>query len=1178
MSRTTLIGLIVSLVVLLAVPAQAEFYGMSDWDVLVEGPDGTVGNPTVVQIDGNPPYLFRGFTFIDANIPLEDIVVAEEITMQEISIDPGGHDNPGDVQDFDLESGLPRSGQSDPKMYLRKWGGSTTWQDTNGDLYDFFLFEYGRNDEFTVQPILPGPGGTEILGEPVVVPASTWLPSTAGEPDIALTGQSFNGGQTLGGIAFKVTDLKDENGDPLTNESVILGLLYINGGMDPSGFYATKGVPKGPESAHDPSPIDTALMVPVDVVLGWNPGANATQHTVYLSQNQDDISNDVGGVPVTETSYDPGVLQNGTTYYWRVDAFDGTTTITGDVWSFTTLPAGQGGLNGEYIQGADNLVGDPALTRVDPVIDFDWNTESPDPSIDREAFSARWRGTLTIPATDTYTIIANSNDGVRVFLDGAEVIEDWGTHSARDALATLDLEEGTYSIRIEYFQQGGDSELHLLWRSSRITQQIIPSVMLSSILRAEVISPVNGDNEVSQAPRLMWIPISSSAGHDVYVGTDAAAVVAADTSTADIYKGQQLDASYLLEGLDLNTTYYWRIDEVIGGSTTKGVVWSFTTAQVVVVDDFENYTDIAPNELWRTWIDGIGYEDPAPGNPGNGTGAEVGNWPLPIAELNTVNGGRQSMPLVYNNAEEPFLSEAHRDFSVPQDWTEAFGQTLATLQLSFRADTPPGEFSYDSDTGTYTIGGFGEGIDDEADSFRFVYKQMTGDGTLTVRLTQITRFSDDTHSGIMFRETLDPGSIMVMHALRAAGQVFVRSRVTADVAVQDGPQVPQFPATLVIPHWMRLKREGDIFTAEHSSDGQNWEVVGDPVTVPMAQTIYIGMAVAADQPEDSILYNTSVFKNISIEGIVNQPGPLEKVLDIGMPTNSSEEMYVIIEDSAGNSAVITNPEGNNVTITSIWTSWKVILSEAASQGVDLTNVQKLKIGIGSKLSPSTGGTGKMFIDDIRLYPSSLAHHWTLDEDTATSATIAVDSVGGKDGVINGAVTTAGVLGNALSFDGTSDVEVADFSTENLKSMTITFWMNPAVGFTTTPAYKRVISAGDNWEVVMQPDSGLLGNNFYQSGGTYPQSTVTPAEGEWTFVAMTSVLGTAANPGTMEIYINGELDVAADNADDDWAGGTVLFAHRPGRGDNERYKGLLDDIRIYNEVLSHAEIESIMNER
>ena len=141
-------------------------------------------------------------------------------------------------------------------------------------------------------------------------------------------------------------------------------------------------------------------------------------------------------------------------------------------------------------------------------------------------------------------------------------------------------------------------------------------------------------------------------------------------------------------------------------------------------------------------------------------------------------------------------------------------------------------------------------------------------------------------------------------------------------------------------------------------------------------------------------------------------------------------------------------------------------------------------------------------------------------------------------------------------------------------MTITFWMNPDVGFTTTGAYKRVISASDHWEVVMQPDSGVLGNNFYQKGGTYPQSTVTPAEGEWTHVAMTSVLGTAENPGAMEIYINGAFDVAGNNADDDWAGGTVLIGWRPGVDAAQHYKGLLDDIRIYSGVLTQAEIKAV----
>jgi len=207
--------------------------------------------------------------------------------------------------------------------------------------------------------------------------------------------------------------------------------------------------------------------------------------------------------------------------------------------------------------------------------------------------------------------------------------------------------------------------------------------------------------------------------------------------------------------------------------------------------------------------------------------------------------------------------------------------------------------------------------------------------------------------------------------------------------------------------------------------------------------------------------------------------------------------------------------------------------------------------------------------------AELMHHWKLDEDTAEGAAAAADFVGGNDGIINGATTVKGQIGNAFLFNGVDNtVQIDDFSTANLKSMTITFWMNPDVGYTTTGGYKRIISANDWWEAIMQPDSGTLGNNFYQAGGEYPQSTVAPLEGEWTHVAMTSVLGTAANPGLTEIYINGELNVAANNADDDWDGGSFMMGYRFAGG-GEHYKGLLDDVRIYNELLSAEDIKSVM---
>jgi hypothetical protein len=206
--------------------------------------------------------------------------------------------------------------------------------------------------------------------------------------------------------------------------------------------------------------------------------------------------------------------------------------------------------------------------------------------------------------------------------------------------------------------------------------------------------------------------------------------------------------------------------------------------------------------------------------------------------------------------------------------------------------------------------------------------------------------------------------------------------------------------------------------------------------------------------------------------------------------------------------------------------------------------------------------------------ADLVHHWTLDEDTNAGATTVADSVGGKDGTINGATSDVGVLGNALYFDGVGTVEVTDFDTAGLKRMTMSFWMNPDVGYTATGGYKRVISANDGWEVILQPNSGLLGNNLYRKGGDYVQSTVAPPEGEWTHVAMTADL---SPPGTglMEVYLNGEFDAAMENQVlDDWSGGSFLMGYRASGG-GEHYEGFLDDVQIYNEVLTAEGVKDAM---
>ncbi len=135
------------------------------------------------------------------------------------------------------------------------------------------------------------------------------------------------------------------------------------------------------------------------------------------------------------------------------------------------------GLKGEYFRNRE-LQGPPALTRVDPRVDFRWYRGAPtsegvargeipaDQALPNDEFSVRWTGQLTPPATGRYEIVATGDDGFRVFLDGKAIIEDWTVHPRAFAKSALvDLEAGkAYDLRVEYFESIRDSEIRLGWR------------------------------------------------------------------------------------------------------------------------------------------------------------------------------------------------------------------------------------------------------------------------------------------------------------------------------------------------------------------------------------------------------------------------------------------------------------------------------------------------------------------------------------------------------------------------------------------------------------------------------------------------------------------------------------------------------------------------------------------
>jgi hypothetical protein len=1033
----------------LVAPVRADFYGMSDFDVQYTVDDST----------SPPMYLLDGFTFVDHDTPLSDLVLGESSGVVNVS-------NGGDItslDDFDLNSYAPRNGATPSEIQTISFGGSPTWQDTNGDGYDFFIFEAGRNDQFAVEAILPG----GVLGQKVVVAASKWKPSVAGEPDLDLRADGgANNNQQIGGIAFKVTDLLDENGDPLTNESIIEGLQFTSPGMDPgcvcavvgsaaafnpypadnatigdskpvmtwsagAGMVSQKiyfsenladvesmadsalvdqsnqtlvlvwgpgtayieGLPSGtyywrvvttaddqtvaagqvwtfsilPGTAHNPVPADGAIFVGSDQQLNWNAGLDASVHYVYFGTDRDAVAGGTAQLLIaTEPSQDPGALQSDTTYYWRIDEFTGAALVTGDIWSFTTLPAGSGGLQAVYFSNTTDLDGAVQVTRVDSNIDFNWNQDVPATNINRELFSVRWKGEIEIPATDTYTFTTRSNDGSRIYVNDQLVVNDWGTHAARDTSGTIDLEAGAYPIVVEYMQDGANANIVVSWESSLIPKQPIPSVVLSAVVRAGLIAPANGAADVSQNPRLSWSAADPDARHDLYVGDDADAVAQATTATGGIYKGQLDEAASVVAGLVPGTTYYWRVDQVIAGAPpVGGNVWSFTTASYLVLEDFENYTDFTPDRIFETWLDGWD-------NPSNGSTMGYAEPDFAagehFVEVGFVNGGLQSGPMQYDNTGTARFSEATLPVTTHTDWTAA---EVDTLIVSYRGTAPQGDFAYDPDRDRYEITATGTGIGGSADGFRFAYKQLTGDGVITARVDSLDNTNIDAMSGVMVRNTLDAGSTFALCGFRAGGQAILSWRTTADTDIAGTVQEPQHPATIVLPHWFKITRQGNTVTAEHSLDGAAWEALGTPTTIAMNQQVFVGLAVSASVGAANPATTTSRVTTPTVTGTVDSAGPFDTFLDVGMPTNGADDLYVTVEDNAGQTAVVINPDSPTAVQSSVWTQWAIDLQAIADQGVNLSSIKNLIIGVGNRAASAPGGDGTLFIDDIGLHKTAL---------------------------------------------------------------------------------------------------------------------------------------------------------------------------------------------------------------
>ena len=395
--------------------------------------------------------------------------------------------------------------------------------------------------------------------------------------------------------------------------------------------------------ASGPVPADGAVVEATWVNLAWSPGQLAASHDVYLGETFDEVSNATVDSPAFRGNHAgtflvvgfpgfafPEGLVPGTTYYWRVDAVNDSepgSPWKGTVWSFSIPP--KTAYNPDPADGAGF---------VDPNSTFTWTP----------GFGAKLH---TVYIGEDYDEVDNASGGMPL-----------GT-PAHDP-GPLEREKVLY-WRVDEFDA---LETH----KGDIWSFTTPGAVGNP-------QPAKGAVDVQIIETLSWTPADNAASSDLYFGTDGEAVKNATAASPEYVGNKALGAeSYDPGELTLDTDYYWRVDAVYPDKTVRGLLWSFTTADFILVDDFESYNDIDPpdeasNRIFDAWIDGFGTTT---------NGALVGNDLPPYAEQTIVHGGAQSLIYRYDNAAK--TSEATLTLVYPRDWTE---QDVAKLSLWFRGSS-----------------------------------------------------------------------------------------------------------------------------------------------------------------------------------------------------------------------------------------------------------------------------------------------------------------------------------------------------------------------------------------------------------------------------------------------------------------------------------------------------------
>ncbi len=215
------------------------------------------------------------------------------------------------------------------------------------------------------------------------------------------------------------------------------------------------------------------------LTVTFSVGGTATPGTDYAALGSSvTIPAGAASATLTVTAIDNAIAESNETVVLTISS-NAAYTVGTPAGATVTIGDNDGGtgLKGEYYGGTtfNTLL----LTRSDASVNFNWGTGSPDPALPADGFSVRWTGRVTASFSETYTFTTNTDDGVRLWVNGELLVDKWADQSATEWSGTIALEAGkSYTLEMDYYDHSGSAVAQLLWSSPSTPKAVIPTARL----------------------------------------------------------------------------------------------------------------------------------------------------------------------------------------------------------------------------------------------------------------------------------------------------------------------------------------------------------------------------------------------------------------------------------------------------------------------------------------------------------------------------------------------------------------------------------------------------------------------------------------------------------------------------------------------------------------------------